>query len=107
MKLINNVKNSLVGVRWNIFAMFVPGLMLALVGVAVILAPRFVLAILGGILLVAGFMVSLLVYKLLRVKSQIERAMRQFEGRVVLQGMNIQPQTPTDIQVDTKKIMYH
>jgi membrane protein implicated in regulation of membrane protease activity len=106
MKTLRNLQNSLVGIRWNVLALFTPGVFLAMAGLAIIIAPRLVLALLGAFLLLVGVVFSVLVYKLLTVKSQVERAIRQFEGKVILHNVAV-PRDPVDVEVDGKKVFFH
>ncbi|MBX7143128.1 MAG: hypothetical protein K1X79_01630 [Oligoflexia bacterium] len=97
---------NLVGVRWRRFLVFIPGALLCLLGAAVLLAPRLVAFLVALFLVCLGALASFGAYRVLQMKARLEQVMRQFDGRISIQAMNIQPEQ-AEPQVESKKIIFH
>lgn len=97
---------SLKGVEWRRLFVFVPGALLCMLAVAVFLAPRLVMFFVATLLFCVGLLACFVAYKVLQWKARVDQVMRQFDGRVMIQAVNIQPERQ-EAQVDSKKIVFH
>ena len=89
-------------------SVFVPGIILVNLAFAVLLAPNMVVTLISGFLLFVGIFSCFIGWKLLRVKRRLEKMAKEFEGRVLIQGINLRPQTFEEApQESNKKILYH
>lgn len=87
--------------------LFVPGIFLVLMGVAALLAPRLILALVAGLFLFLGAVLCVVAVKVARLQRKFTRMAREFEGRIVVQGVNVVPQTDIQVEPTSKKIVYH
>ena len=87
--------------------LFVPGVFFVLMGIVALLAPRFILALVAGFFLFMGAVLCVVALKVAQLQKRFAKMARDFEGRIVVQGVNVVP--PTDIQIEpsSKKIVYH
>ena len=86
---------------------FTPGVTLILVGLVALLAPQLVIAVLATIFVFAGAVVCFLGWKLIQLKNKVEKFAKQFDGRVVIQGVNLQTESPPIELPEQKKIVFH
>jgi Flp pilus assembly protein TadB len=87
--------------------LFVPGLCLVLMGVVALLAPRLILALVAGLFLFLGAVLCVVALKVAQLQRKFTRMAREFEGRIVVQGVNVVPQTDIQVEPSSKKIVYH
>lgn len=84
-----------------------PGVFFILLGLAALLAPEFVIAVVAGFCLFVGAMLCFLGWKLVQFKSRVDRVLQQFDGRIFIQGVSVQPQGSQEEPEDQKKIILH
>ena len=84
-----------------------PGMFFFLIGIVALIAPRLVIIAVAAVFFFLGAVVCALGWKLMQLKGRVEKMARQFEGRVVVQGVNIQPEASSDIEIEQKKIVFH
>lgn len=108
-----SIKTSfLTKINFNLLAVFVPGICLLGFGLAALLMPRLMIALVAGFFVFAGTGFLVLAYKFIQLKNKIQAIAKNLEGRIVVQGMNV-----TDIHevdniealnlTDHKKITFH
>jgi len=84
-KLQAYLKNS----HWESYVFFLPGALLMLTGMAFILAPNLIIFLIAFFFFFIGAIVWFIAYKLLLLKYRVERIIRSFEGRIILQAGGI------------------
>ena len=95
--------------------MFTPGIVFLLLGIGLIVAPRFLLAIGALFLLTLGLAFVMIAWKILKFKRKIEAYAKSFDGRVFVQGVNAKSMNAKNIfegqdglsEADSKKIVFH
>jgi uncharacterized membrane protein len=87
--------------------LFVPGVCLVLMGIVALLAPRFILALVAGLFLFLGAVLCVVALKVAQIQRKFTRMAREFEGRIVVHGVNVVPQTDIQVEPVSKKIVYH
>lgn len=83
-----------------------PGMFFILIGAVTLIAPQLVIAVLASIFFFVGALVCAIGWKLMRLKGRVEKMARQFEGRVIVQGVSLQPDS-AHAESDQKKIIFH
>lgn len=87
---------------------FAPGLFLITLGLVVCLAPTLVIGVMAGFFLFLGGMLCVLAWRVIQLKIKIEAAAKQFQSRVIVQGVNLDPDVLSQIEIiDQKKIVLH
>ena len=61
---------------------FAPGLLLVVVGLFALAAPQLFVAIVASALVMTGVVFSLIAWKIVHLKSKLERALKDLEGKV-------------------------
>ena len=103
-KMFGRKKDSKWPVASNLF--FVPGVFFICLAVALLAAPQIVMGLVAGFFLFLGIVLSIAAWRFLRLKKQLEIALKKLDGRVVIQGMSMQ--NPLDFEeVEEKKIIFH
>ena len=90
----------------RMFALFLPSVLIVLSGALLLYSPRLALMVLAMLLVVCGAALACLAVYLLRVKKKVEAAIKQFQGRVVLQGVTLRAEAPLE-QEEPGKIIFH
>ena len=91
---------------------FVPGLVLVLMGLAALLFPRLLMALFALFLISIGAVMALVAWKVVQLKRKFEEAWRGSPHRVVIQtvalpdGFGLEEE-PLDYDVEGKKIILH
>ncbi|RMG42285.1 MAG: hypothetical protein D6719_06750 [Candidatus Dadabacteria bacterium] len=92
----------------NIALLFLPGIFLVAVGVVAVLAPRLLIAVLAGLCISVGVVFCYLAWKFLQFKRKVENAVNQFQGRIFVQGVSVDPMEEIfEALDDEKKFTYH
>lgn len=84
-----------------------PGGFFLLLGVVVLLAPKLVLAVIASFCLFVGAVLCYCGWKLMQFKARVEKVVRQFDGKILVQGINVQPNPGEDSPPEQKKIVFH
>ena len=88
---------------------FGPGVLLVLVGVLALVAPRFVMALIAlfFILLGAGF--CYVTWKFIQLRKKFDQFAEQFNGKIFVQGVDIRDDFDVEVEDDnvTRKVTYH
>jgi hypothetical protein len=87
--------------------LFIPGIFLVAMGIAALLAPRLILAIVAGLFLFLGAVLCVVAVKVAQLQRKFARMAREFDGRIVVRGVNVVPQTDIQVEPTSKKIVYH
>ena len=104
----NFLNNNSVVVNGKKSFVFLPGLFFILMAVAILVAPRFVLGILAGLLLFIGFSLCLLAWKFIQLKDKFTSVTKAFGSKVQFQGFQIKDSRDIeDSESDEKKIIFH
>ena len=91
---------------------FVPGIFLVLMSFAAVLAPALLLPIAAAFLFLSGIGFCFLAWKVIQLKQKVEKALKNFEGQLVIQGLapremfERQQQRQAHIE-SPKKVTYH
>lgn len=102
------LNNNPIIVKGRKSVIFLPGLFFILMALAVIVAPRFVLGILAGLLLFVGFTLCLIAWKFLQLRDKFATVTKTFGGKVQFQGFQIRDAADfDDLDSDEKKIIFH
>lgn len=86
---------------------YIPGLLLILLGIAVIVAPKLVLGIAAAFIMVIGGALCYLAYKIIGLRKQFKTLAKNFQGPMY--GENFSSEKP-DIDItefEEKKIILH
>lgn len=87
---------------------FAPGVFLVVLALLAILAPRLILVALAGFLTLVGAVSCFIAWKFIQLRNRMREMMRQFEGKVIIQGVTIpQPSRDEISSLDSKKIILH
>ena len=84
-----------------------PGLFLIILGLASLLAPQLVIAVVSAFCLFVGAVLCFVGWKFVQFKSKVEKAFRQFDGKVFIQGVEVQPPSERQSSDEPKKIVFH
>lgn len=84
-----------------------PGLFFFLIGAVTLIAPQLVITVIATIFFFLGAVVCAIGWKLMQLKGRVEKMARQFEGRVIVQGVNINPDVTSESESEQKKIIFH
>jgi len=84
-----------------------PGAFLILAGMAVLLAPQLTLFLTSVFLIMLGAALSLLGWKLLKLRRRLSEIARQFEARIYIQGAALKEAQPEFGEREIKKVVYH
>ncbi len=84
-----------------------PGLFFILLGLASLLAPQLVIAVVATFCLFIGVLLCFVGWKCMQLKAKVEKAIRQFDGRIFVQGVEVQPNAGHATSDDQKKIVFH
>lgn len=95
------VKKSLLGIP------FAPGLMLILLGLVVLVAPRLVLGALAFLLLGIGALLCYVAYKFVAFKRRVETLAKNFEGSFQTSSFHSSKPDIDLTDLESKKIIYH
>jgi len=71
--------------------LFSPGIMLVLLGIGFILAPRFFLALIAVFFVFLGVFVSVMIYRFLKFKRTLENSAREFQQSFRVQTFEVNP----------------
>lgn len=107
VKLNSNIRKYITSAQQHAPA-FAPGIFLISLGVLACLAPSLVIGIVAGFFIFLGTLVCVMAWRLIQLKRKFDKVAKQFQGRVFVQGLNLEPQVVEDIEViDHKKIVLH
>ncbi|MBN8550591.1 MAG: hypothetical protein J0M12_14845 [Deltaproteobacteria bacterium] len=84
-----------------------PGLFFILIGLVALIAPRLVIIAVASVFFFIGTVVCILGWKLMQLKSRVEKMAQQFQGQIIVQGVNLQPDVQVEPESDQKKIVFH
>lgn len=105
------IKEALNKIRESVKAYapaFAPGMFLIALGLVVCLAPTLVIGVIAGFFLFLGAMLCILAWRVVQLKRKIESAAKQFQSRVIVQGVNLDPDVLREMEIlETKKIVLH
>lgn len=89
--------------------MISPGILLLLVGVGVILAPRFFLALMAVFFVTMGALFCFVGWKLVQLKRKVSKMARDFEAKVYVHGVQVARAEDSDNgdSADSKKVILH
>lgn len=77
---------------------FLPGILLLIVGLFALVAPQLFVAIVATALVMAGVVFSLIAWKIVHLKSKLERTLKDLEGKVFVHAQK-QPTRPEETQI--------
>lgn len=87
---------------------YFPGAFFIVLGIAAILAPKFLIALFAALLLMVGILLCYGAWRFLQLKRKVDDVMRQMSGRVIIHGVDIvDPEEFEEVQVDDEKITFH
>jgi len=109
------------------FSLFVPGLVVVALGLGVVLAPGFFIALIATFFLTIGILLCYAAWRFVQIKKKWESLRKDFQGRVIIHGVQLRDgqfsadDKLEDLQVDgvevsdttivepieSKKIIYH
>lgn len=75
-------------VRRN-YLLFSPGILLLVTGILFVVAPTLMIAIVSGFLMFFGTLFCIGAWKIVQLKRRIEDTIKKFDGKVVIQGVNL------------------
>lgn len=88
-------------------ASFIPGVLLMLLAMIIIVAPKLVFGALAVVLFAFGLLLCYVTYRVIKFKRQLREMVGNFEKDFTAQGF---PMDKPDIDItdsDSKKIVYH
>lgn len=106
----------------NRYLAFSPALFFVLLAVAIVLMPRLFLFLIATFFLAVGIGMAFLIWKVLQFKHKVDSIVKDFNGKVVIQGLQVVDpmrgqsvkdpfsEDVTTIEVDqndSKKIIFH
>ncbi len=86
---------------------FVPGVLLIVLGLVVLFAPRLVLATIALCLLVVGGVCCYVAYKLVAFRRQVQALTKTFEGSFQASGFHSRKPDIDITELESKKIIFH
>ena len=89
---------------------FAPGIMLVVVGIGLVIAPRFLLALGSALFISFGVAFCFVAWKLMQLKVKVESLAKNFQARVVVQQPMHDPFESEIVEIQkesSKKIVYH
>lgn len=86
---------------------FVPGLLLIVLGLVVLVAPRLVLATIAFCLLMVGAVCCYVAYKLVAFRRQIQSLTKSFESSFQSPGFHSRKPDIDITELEGKKIVFH
>ncbi len=86
---------------------FIPGLVLIVLGLLVLFAPRLLIAAIATVLFLVGGLLCFVAWKFMQFKRQLTTLARDLEGRIQVQAFHVKdPKSPFPDD-EEKKIIYH
>ena len=89
---------------------FGPGVLLVLVGVLALIAPRFIAALIALFFIFLGAGFCYITWKFMQLRSKFEKFTQEFDGKIYVQGVDIHDDYDVEIDPDettSKKVTYH
>jgi membrane protein implicated in regulation of membrane protease activity len=86
---------------------FFPAFFLISLGVATVYVPKAVVYLVALLLCSAGILFAFLAWKLVLLRQKLERFVRSFEARIVLQNVNVKDYSNSEDPADAKKLIMH
>lgn len=86
---------------------FIPGVFFILMGLATLIAPNFFIGLLAGFFLFLGAIMCFCGWKIVRLRQRFVKLAREFEGRIIIQGVDLSPQFEQEEYREAKKIILH
>lgn len=96
--------------RSNESFLFVPGMFLLLIGMAAIIAPKFVISLVAGFFIFLGVLVTIIAYKLVKAKRRLESMMKSMTAEIRVDAPFIDILTQSEsapAEDERKKIIIH
>jgi hypothetical protein len=92
--------------------LFTPGILFMFLGVAAVVAPRFLIAIGAAFFLLVGAIFCFVAWKLLQFKRKFDNLANTFRGKIYVEGVSVknvfEQQAQEEQTAETgKKIVYH
>ena len=84
---------------------FIPGVFFLALGMIVLLAPKFFVAVLASVFFFIGFIFCYAAWKFIQFKRQIVQLTRDLDGKIQVQAFHVH--RPEGEGSDDKKIVYH
>jgi hypothetical protein len=86
--------------------LFIPGIFLFAAGIVVLVAPGLLLGFLAVFFLLTGILLTVLAWKMLRLKKKVEEIISSLGGRIVIHGVNLNDPLDAD-ELEEEKIIMH
>ena len=86
---------------------FAPGVAFVVLGVCILLAPSLIIFLFSALFLFLGALFCFVAWRFLQLKRKVEGIVKNFESRVIIQGVQLQDPLETEIEVEGKKIVFH
>ena len=87
--------------------MFVPGLTVVLLGLAVLLMPRLFIALIATLFVAVGILLCFVAWRFVQLKRKFDHLRKDFQGRIVVHGVQVMDPQQSEDPDDSKKIIYH
>lgn len=92
---------------------FLPGLFLVTLGIAVVINPKLLLVLLAAFVISVGVVLSVLAYKIVKLKNSLIALSKKLQTRVVIQGVGgakeplVRDTYEKLVKIEPKKIILH
>ena len=86
---------------------FVPGAVFVLLGLCTLVAPTLIIFLFAALFLFMGAFFCFVAWRFLQLKRKVEDVVKNFESRVIIQGVQIQEPVETEIELEGKNIVFH
>lgn len=106
-KLLDKLRDEWSRVSVGQVVAFVPGIFLIALGVVACIAPTLAVYVFALFLIALGAAGIFATHKILIVKSKVEDALKDFQGRILIQSLDFDPVDEGDEFSEGKKIIYH
>jgi len=87
--------------------MYAPAVFFGIVGVIALIAPHLIPVLLSSVFLFVGVLLGVAAWKFLQLKRKFDHIVKEFDGRIMIQGLSVRDSFDEQDSSEGKKIIYH